>query len=192
VILGVFALVVVALPILRMRARWGTTGVVLHRAPSTLHRLVSAALGAYAAGAFAWSLLYVRIGPVPLGVFPADPAVLAVALALLGVAIVLAAAAQRQMGASWRVGIEARRTELVTHGLFGIVRNPIYTAMLLAFAGLALLTPSCWTLLGAAQAMFVLALQARLEEEHLANMHGDSYRRYASRVGRFWPRIGRL
>ena len=38
--------------------------------------------------------------------------------------------AQLQMGASWRVGIDDRPTELVTGGLFRVVRNPIFTALL--------------------------------------------------------------
>ena len=37
-----------------------------------------------------------------------------------------------------------------------------------------------------------LAAQTRLEEKHLAGLHGPSYRAYAARVGRFVPGIGRL
>jgi protein-S-isoprenylcysteine O-methyltransferase Ste14 len=96
------------------------------------------------------------------------------------------------MGASWRIGIDANPTALVTGGIYRVVRNPIYTALLLGFGGMALLTPSCWTILGASQAMFVVALQARLEEDHLARVHGEVYLTYAARVGRFWPGVGRL
>ncbi|HEX8795856.1 MAG TPA: methyltransferase [Polyangiaceae bacterium] len=120
---------VVLVPVLRMRRRTGSTGVVVHRAPLSTQRLVSAAGGVLAAGAVAWSAL---------------------------------------------------------------VRNPIYAGIGLAAAGLALLTPSPWTLLGAAQAVFVLALQARFEEEHLSRTHGAEYLAYARRVGRFLPGVGRL
>jgi len=37
-----------------------------------------------------------------------------------------------------------------------------------------------------------LAAQTRLEEKHLAGLHGPSYRAYAARVGRFVPGVGRL
>ncbi len=48
-------------------------------------------------------------------------------LALAGV--VFAFAAQSTMGASWRIGVDtSERTELVTHGLFTVIRNPIFTA----------------------------------------------------------------
>ena len=47
------------------------------------------------------------------------------------------------MGDSWRIGVEeSDRTELVTGGVFGLVRNPIYTGMIPAFVGIALLVPN--------------------------------------------------
>jgi protein-S-isoprenylcysteine O-methyltransferase Ste14 len=89
-------------------------------------------------------------------------------------------------------GIDAGKTDLVTTGLVGVVRNPIYAALVVATTGVALLTPAFWTLVGALQAAFVVALQARLEEEHLTWLHGDAYRTYAARVGRFVPGVGKL
>jgi protein-S-isoprenylcysteine O-methyltransferase Ste14 len=43
-------------------------------------------------------------------------------------------------------------------------------------------------------AAFVTAMQIQVklvEEPHLEQAHGDAYRRYAARTGRFLPRIGR-
>ena len=38
-----------------------------------------------------------------------------------------------------------------------------------------------------------LELHVRLvEEPYLLRVHGDAYRRYAARTGRFLPRVGRL
>jgi protein-S-isoprenylcysteine O-methyltransferase Ste14 len=46
------------------------------------------------------------------------------------------------MGESWRVGVnETEHTELVTTGPFGLVRNPIFTAVLTTGAGIALVLP---------------------------------------------------
>lgn len=181
-----------AWPVLRMLRTSGQTGVVVHRAPRAVHRVVSAALAAYVAGLFAWSALYLWLGPERLGVWPTPTWTRPAALLSVALAFCATIAAQSQMGRSWRIGIEAGRTDLVTTGLFGVVRNPIYSALVLAAMGVAILTPASWTLVGALHVAFVVGLQARLEEEHLANVHGDTYRRYASRVGRFVPGIGRL
>jgi protein-S-isoprenylcysteine O-methyltransferase Ste14 len=113
-------------------------------------------------------------------------------LAALG--IVLAVLAQFAMGDAWRIGVDPlERTELVVHGLFSLVRNPIYAAMIPSFAGIALLAPNVLTLAGVILLLVALELQTRLiEEPHLLRVHGQQYATYAARVGRFLPGIGRL
>ena len=51
----------------------------------------------------------------------------------------LVVVSQTQMGASWGIGIDDRSTELVTRGLFGLVRNPIFSGLLLALLGFVLI-----------------------------------------------------
>jgi protein-S-isoprenylcysteine O-methyltransferase Ste14 len=122
------------------------------------------------------------------------PAVQILGLVLACSGIALTVLAELQMGDSWRVGVDpAETTSLVQHGLFGAIRNPIYSGMLLYALGLFLLVPS----LGSAAAGIVLAsgieLQVRgVEEPYLARRHGESYRIYARAAGRFVPWIGRL
>jgi len=59
--------------------------------------------------------------------------------------------------------------------------------------GFALLVPT-WLSFGAPLLVALgLELQVRfVEEPYLARTHGEEYRAYASRVGRFVPRLGRL
>jgi protein-S-isoprenylcysteine O-methyltransferase Ste14 len=111
------------------------------------------------------------------------------ALGLVGVLI-----AQGTMGGSWRVGVDpSEQTALVTEGPFAIVRNPIYTAMITTMLGLTLLVPSALAFASFALLLASLELQTRVvEEPYLARAHGDDYVRYAARVGRFLPGIGRL
>lgn len=111
-------------------------------------------------------------------------------LTLTGIAATLLA--QQAMGRNWRVGVdETESTELVRSGVFAIVRNPVFTAMLITAAGFVLLTPNP-VALGAFVALFVaIELQVRtVEEPHLLAVHGDTYRGYTRAVGRFVPRIG--
>ena len=111
---------------------------------------------------------------------------------LVGFALTLIA--QTGMGASWRIGVDDReRTALVTTGLFAYVRNPIFTAMCLALGGLALMAPTPLTLAALGCLVAAVELQVRVvEEPYLLATHGAPYARYAARVGRFLPGIGRL
>jgi protein-S-isoprenylcysteine O-methyltransferase Ste14 len=113
-------------------------------------------------------------------------------LGALGLALTLAA--QHQMGASWRIGVDARaRTALVTSGLFAWVRNPIFSAMILSILGLALAVPTPLALALPPALVVALQLQVRLvEEPYLVSAFGEPYRAWAARTGRFVPGVGRL
>ena len=115
-------------------------------------------------------------------------------LALATIGIVGSLLAQLSMGESWRIGVdEAERTELVTGGLFATVRNPIFSFIALSVAGLGLLVPNAFTLASACLTLFGIEAQVRgVEEPYLLAAHGDRYRRYAARVGRFVLGVGRL
>jgi protein-S-isoprenylcysteine O-methyltransferase Ste14 len=117
------------------------------------------------------------------------------------IGIVLAAAgglavfgAQLGMGESWRIGVsEEERTELVIGGWFSLCRNPIYSAMIVGWTGFALMVPTWLGLAAIAVVAAGLELQVRaVEEPYLLRTHGDAYRHYAARVGRFVPGVGRL
>ncbi len=112
-------------------------------------------------------------------------------LALAGAAATVAA--QMAMGASWRVGVDdGERTELVTGGVFALVRNPIYTAMIVTVAGLTAMAPTPVSVLGLILSVAAIEFQVRaVEEPYLRRVHGDAYRRYTAAVGRFLPLIGR-
>ncbi|MBF0688021.1 MAG: isoprenylcysteine carboxylmethyltransferase family protein [Cellulomonas sp.] len=101
---------------------------------------------------------------------------------------------QVTMGRSWRIGVDAgERTDLVTTGVFAVVRNPVFTAMVLALSGLVLLVPSLASLLALAALITAVQLQVRIvEEPYLRTMHGRHYTEYAAHVGRFVPAVGRL
>lgn len=100
--------------------------------------------------------------------------------------------AQLEMGESWRIGVDPEeRTELVTGGVYGFVRNPIFTAMLAATVGLALMVPSWVSVAAAVTLLVALEVQVRMvEEPYLATVHGESYARYRRQAGRFFPGMG--
>lgn len=121
-------------------------------------------------------------------------AVHVIGIALYAVGLGGLVVAQGTMGESWRVGVDAtERTSLVTTGMFSIVRNPIFTAMVALTLGLALLVPSVISVLAVALLLLSVELQTRIvEEPHLLDTHGQAYSSYAGHVGRFLPGVGRL
>ncbi|MFN2612521.1 MAG: isoprenylcysteine carboxylmethyltransferase family protein [Solirubrobacterales bacterium] len=116
----------------------------------------------------------------------------AVGIVLGGLGIAGVFAAQMGMGNSWRVGVSGEQdTELVTGGLFSLCRNPIYTAMMAAWIGFALMVPTVPAI--ATVVMVFLALEGTVrlvEEPFMSQAHGDAYAAYQRRVGRFLPGIG--
>jgi protein-S-isoprenylcysteine O-methyltransferase Ste14 len=100
--------------------------------------------------------------------------------------------AQGAMGAAWRVGVEeGERTDLVTEGPFRLVRNPIYSAMIPSMVGYALLVGNAVALAALAAIVIGLEMQVRMTEEpYLLRTHGEAFRSYAARVGRFVPGVG--
>lgn len=108
--------------------------------------------------------------------------------------IALTFLAQTNMGAEWRIGIDTEeRTGLVTEGAFRLVRNPIFSAMIVSGVGLALMVTNVVAIVGAVALIVAIELQVRVvEEPHLRRLHGDAYRAYAARVGRFVPGLGRF
>ncbi len=100
--------------------------------------------------------------------------------------------AQLAMGDSWRIGVDSEETtELVHSGIFGLVRNPIYAAILVFDFGIALLATNLVTTAGLLLVLAALELQVRrVEEPYLLAKHGGHCRDYTARVGRFVPGVG--
>jgi hypothetical protein len=111
----------------------------------------------------------------------------ALAAVLIAAAAALFAAA---LGRFRRAGthVEPWRpsTALVTDGVYGRTRNPIYLGMTLAFLALALAADSAIALLALVPLLLVIqfGVIAR-EERYLAVKFGDAYARYASSVRRW-------
>ncbi|WP_066897464.1 methyltransferase family protein [Mycolicibacterium houstonense] len=111
-------------------------------------------------------------------------------LAVAGIGTTLYA--QRDMGESWRVGVDpSETTTLVRRGAFGWVRNPIFTAMLVFAGGITLMTPNPLALAAFVVLFATIELQVRVvEEPYLQRTHGQAYADYRVAVGRFLPGIG--
>ena len=106
-------------------------------------------------------------------------------LGLLAFALIWTIIAQGHMKNSWRIGIDTQtKTELITTGLFGHSRNPIFFGMIISLVGLFLMTPNALTLIFLILGYVLIQIQIRLEEEFLSNQHGQNYLIYKQKVRR--------
>lgn len=170
--------------------RTGDTGVRAHSPSRT---------AAVAKALFGVATLGVGAGPV-LAALDASATLDGVGTVARSAGAALAAAgilatfvAQLEMGRSWRIGVDpGERTDLVTGGVFALVRNPIFSTMVVTSIGLTLMAPTALGTAATVVMLVALEVQVRLvEEPYLHRVHGSAYAAYVARVGRFVPTVGR-
>ncbi len=118
----------------------------------------------------------------------AAPAAVTLAGAVvLAVGAAVALAAQHQLGAAWRPGIDpSDRTPLVTERLYRHSRNPFYVGWGLVAAGVAAINPTPLTVAGFVGLVLSLEIVVRLvEEPALRATQPSAYAEYARRTSRF-------
>jgi len=191
-LLVVFAGVLLVWPVVRLRRQTGVWAVTLHRETTPGNRLMGLVFLGLVLGLAFLVARFALSGPASVGVWGAPRGVVVAGLLLCAAGVAMIAIAQRQMGESFRIGIDDAKTALVSRGLFRRVRNPIYSGLLMLLLGVAFAIPCPASILLSSAAAAAIAIHTRLEERHLLALHGDAYRSYAAGVGRFVPGIGRL
>jgi protein-S-isoprenylcysteine O-methyltransferase Ste14 len=123
---------------------------------------------------------------VPLAVWP--PA-LGATLGFVGLA--LCVWARVTIAANWSGDVQLKRGhELIVGGPYAHVRHPIYTGLLMMFAGTALAVGEWRAALAVAVAAAAFWLKLRREEALMRRQFGEAYARYASRVPALIPFVG--
>jgi protein-S-isoprenylcysteine O-methyltransferase Ste14 len=82
--------------------------------------------------------------------------------------------------AAANITVESGQT-LVSSGLYGLVRHPMYTGNVILMAGIPLALGSYWGLIFVAPGLVVLALRIR-DEEGLLEQELSGYREYEQKV----------
>lgn len=102
------------------------------------------------------------------------------------ISLIWVSIAQYHMGKSWRIGIDTKNeSELVTKGIFGMSRNPIFLGVVIAYWGTFLMLPNLISAILAVTAWIILNVQVRLEEEFLVRTKGQQYEDYKTKVRRW-------
>ena len=87
---------------------------------------------------------------------------------------------------SWRAGLaENDKTEMISDGIYKFSRNPAFLGFDCVYIGLLLMYVNIPLLLCSVFAMIMLHLQILQEETYLANVFGDEYLGYKSKVCRY-------
>jgi len=125
--------------------------------------------------------------PFPVAVPEADLVHWTIAGCLIPIGLALAATGIRNFfRAATPIPTNKPSRALVTTGIHGWTRNPIYLGMFLVYAGIGLAARSPWTLI----LTLPLAITIRYgvvarEEAYLERRFGDAYRDYKARVRRW-------
>jgi protein-S-isoprenylcysteine O-methyltransferase Ste14 len=105
------------------------------------------------------------------------------------ICLLLTSVCWSRMGTHWRMAVSLKgEEELITDGPFRHVRHPIYALSMVLMICSAVVVPTVPMLAVAIVHLVLMQLKARNEENHLLTVHGDVYRRYLARTGRFFPK----
>lgn len=156
---------------LERRMRFGPTAET-----RTLQRVVIAIIFICFPAMFVVSVLDHRLG---WSAVPTPVCLLGDALVTIGLTLAMMVVIQNGYAAA-NVTVEAGQT-LVSTGLYGLVRHPMYTGNVILMVGVPLALGSYWGLVFVAPGLIVLALRIR-DEERLLTQELSGYREYTTQV----------
>jgi protein-S-isoprenylcysteine O-methyltransferase Ste14 len=146
------------------------------------------------------------IGPIVIGAL-AIMTVIAVMLSVLGyiskfeinplistslgiILIVLGAAFWMKAVFNSDIQSNIKKNSLVTTGVYGLVRHPIYAAFLYALTGILLIANNMFLMVLPLMYWAILtAVMIKTEEAWLIEEYGDDYIDYSRKVNRFIPKV---
>jgi protein-S-isoprenylcysteine O-methyltransferase Ste14 len=111
-----------------------------------------------------------------------------IGLSLGALGAVISTLGEFTLGASFRVALPAERTELITRGIYAVVRNPCVLGIYLIVLGTFLVTPSALALAAIVLNIIGYTLKVQAEEQLLRKLHGEAYEAYCRTTGRYFPR----
>lgn len=110
---------------------------------------------------------------------------------LFWISVAVAIWARQTIGWNWAHAADFQilpGQQLVTWGPYAYVRHPMYSALLVMFIGVELLTTS-WLILGAVPLIWFFIWQSKKEEAILMKAFPKEYREYSKRAGMLFPKM---
>ena len=141
--------------------------------------------------AFVVPLVWIATPVFAFADYSLRPVPLAAGIVCLAVGLWLFARSHADLGTNWSVTLEVReKHQLVTQGIYRVVRHPMYSALLLYSLGQALVVPN-WIAgpsYGVAMAL-LFAFRFGREERMMLEAFGKDYEAYVGRTKRLVPGI---
>jgi protein-S-isoprenylcysteine O-methyltransferase Ste14 len=130
-----------------------------------------------------WPALQLRL-------FPDVPATWNTGLALVVAGVLIAIWARVALGRNWSGAVTLKNNhELVGSGPYRWIRHPIYTGILVAALGSAIMRGHAQQMLGFAILAVMFYFKARREERFLGQEFGAGFTEHFQRTGMFLPRV---
>ena len=139
----------------------------------------------------AFWLLFEKQWKVPgARLFPETPVSLWVGVLVTALGVGISIWARVSLGANWSGTVTLKKDhELIRKGLYRWIRHPIYTGMLVGFAGTEFVKGYAPGVLGFALLWLGFYIKARREENFLRQEFGEGFEEHARQTGMFLPRL---
>ena len=140
------------------------------------------------------TLMWLASGRPNLGDIPVWRIVIAVVIAVLGIALsVWSIVYMRRKGNgnpmdAFGHEVAPRTRHLMTDGPYRLSRNPMLTGSFVYYVGVCVCLWTWQALLVFVAFIAIMLLQVRSEEKRLLRDFGAEYEEYCRRTGRFWPK----
>ena len=174
------------LPIVAIKKR-GLNPHGTHEGASLLTRLTSVTTILW----LIYLLLFIIMGDIVknylLITFLAFDFFLLLGMVISVIALVIDVFGTKHLGLNFRIELPKEETELVTSGLYAIVRNPIVLGVFLFLIGNFLMIPTLFNLFIMIFNFITFDSKVRDEEKFLLTMFGEKYDVYRTRVGKYLP-----
>jgi protein-S-isoprenylcysteine O-methyltransferase Ste14 len=122
---------------------------------------------------------------------PVIPAIAVLGVAALAAALWLFYRSHADLGRNWSISLEIRNNhQLVTSGVYQLIRHPMYSSFFLLALAQILLLPNWFAgACGLASIAALYAFRVSQEEEMMLEQFGSQYRHYMSHTKRLIPWI---
>ena len=138
-------------------------------------------------GALFFLLFYIPLFNQPrISGIPALP-IIGIIFLIFG--IILTATGSKQLMKTDLQGVKGIPDEIITDGLYSVIRHPVNLGLMFTFTGWYLIWTGIYSLYFLAVFLIVFVIETFWEERNLEKEFGDSYKEYKQKVGMFFPKI---